>query len=170
MLCDNCKKNKAVFLVKEIMMGEERDIYLCQSCAFDKGLTEVVFDFKFNLKNFINSVIEVDDTIEELLSNNKVCEKCGTSLNEILEDGLLGCAHCFVSFMPVLTQIYSKVFNTKEHYGKIPIKLEKEVEILKRLEEYKIELQKAIKEENYERAAFLRDKIKELSQIKTDSN
>jgi protein arginine kinase activator len=83
------------------------------------------------------------------------CEKCGTSLKEYKKTHLLGCPGCydaFAKFFPkdleVKKVVYAKVTHTSELSGN--------------LMHLRSELKRAVEEENFERAADLRDEIQKL--------
>jgi len=55
-----------------------------------------------------------------------------------------------------------RIHGSTEHRGKIPKKAGGKMRVKREIEELKYQLEKAIKEEAYEKAAELRDKIREL--------
>ena len=44
------------------------------------------------------------------------CQKCGTSAEEILETGFVGCEKCYE--LPTVKQAVEKMFNGKKHKAK----------------------------------------------------
>jgi protein arginine kinase activator len=54
-----------------------------------------------------------------------------------------------------------------EHVGKLPQRAHREIELGDRMRALNQDLEKAVAEENYEDAAALRDKIKQLEHDKT---
>ena len=78
----------------------------------------------------------------------KICPECGTFLSEVRTTGKLGCSHCREAFSPEL-----EYFFTQDS---------KKEEITPTTEDLTAQLQDAIKKEDYELAATLRDQIKKL--------
>ena len=94
--------------------------------------------------------------------SRKVCDRCGTSFEEIMETGRLGCAHCYETFEHELARSIEKIHGKSKHIGKIPHSASGAIRRKNRLTELKVELNRAVAEQNFERAAELRDQIKEL--------
>ena len=44
---------------------------------------------------------------------NQICPKCGTSFEEILETGFVGCEKCYE--MPEVKQVVKRLFGEKKH-------------------------------------------------------
>ena len=82
----------------------------------------------------------------------------------IQKNGKFGCPRCYNNFYEYIFEIVSKCQDDTKHIGKIP------KNNIKYLEK---NLENMIKEENYEEAIILRDKIKQLtyqSQLNQNSN
>lgn len=85
--------------------------------------------------------------------------KCDTTLKEIIEKGRLGCPHCYTDFASNIKRVLMITQDGKvKHKGKVPKTQNKE----KRISDIEAAMQLAIKNENYEEAASLRDQIKNL--------
>lgn len=94
--------------------------------------------------------------IEETLSCEDKCLGCGISLEEIRQIGKMGCVNCYSIFKNQINLLLPQIQNGKiKHCGKKPSS--KSV-----VSDLKIQMNNAIKQEKYEEAAILRDKIKEL--------
>ncbi|SFC80411.1 UvrB/UvrC motif-containing protein [Clostridium uliginosum] len=165
MLCKKCKKNEAKINLVKIVNGEKNEIWLCENCA--KDISDIPF---------LNSIDEItglpfESILTGLLNNiggNKVkakqiiCPKCNLSYSEFEKNGKLGCSECYNAFSDVLQPIIKRIHGSIKHIGKIP-KFDGEALIKKRkIIKLKQELQNVIKLEEYEKAAVIRDQIKEL--------
>ncbi len=84
---------------------------------------------------------------------------------EFKKTGLMGCSECYVSFKNSLVPIIKRVQGNIEHVGKIPKKSGKEIMEKRQLLRLREELNRAINSEEYERAAELRDEIREVQRI-----
>jgi protein arginine kinase activator len=108
-------------------------------------------------------------------SKGLACSHCTTPLEQILTGGPVGCSECYTVFEK---QIFSDLVATDS----IPSFLQKKKELLhvgraphqakapplpSKLLALKEALTDALRRENYEQAAFIRDQIKTLSQEKS---
>lgn len=82
--------------------------------------------------------------------------------------GQLGCAECYQSFSSYLRPMFKRIQGDLEHIGKVPKRSGIKLVEKKKYVNLKKELQKAILEEEYERAAVLRDKIKDIENSRTE--
>ena len=172
MLCQKCNKAPASTHIKTIVNGQLQEYYLCSNCDSEQGYAKSFFN-TFDIGNLHGSLLTVNPT-----ENTDVrCPKCGISFDEITEFGKVGCAECYKTFNDKLTPMIQKLHGASIHKGKHPggsalrvqsneIKLVpvNEDNIKKKLRE----MEEAIKDQDFEKAAVLRDEIKELK--KNESN
>jgi protein arginine kinase activator len=93
------------------------------------------------------------------------CEQCGITWAEFRQSGLLGCPNDYQVFekdlMPLLQRAHE---NMSHHVGKVPTRRGNSGVPMKRqvdLTRLRKELAKAVEAEDYERAAKLRDQIRQ---------
>ena len=166
MLCQNCKKNEANTHIKRVINGEATQKHLCSSCAQSLGYDNFFSDFSFNLPSLFSSFF---DDRSLLLSENKTerCEICGCSFEDIIKSGNVGCSNCYAKFYTKLQPSLQRIHGKVKHSGKVPSGSAKPIEIKTETKEDKItslekEMAKAIETQNFERAAAIRDELKEL--------
>ncbi len=88
------------------------------------------------------------------------CPTCGLTLENFLATGRIGCSDCYEFYKKEFTPMIEKCQeSSNQHVGKMPNN-NKNV-MIKQLEE---ELANSIKKEDYENAALIKAKIKELGQ------
>ncbi len=96
------------------------------------------------------------------------CQYCGSTLNDIISTGHVGCANCYDKFEDRLSASIERLHGKTKHLGKSITYTEEAEEDDKgsenKLDELKADLKLAIQEQRFEDAAVLRDKIKELTQ------
>ena len=111
------------------------------------------------------------------------CGRCGTSLDSIKMGNPLGCAECYSVFGDVLIheliaqnripeklkQSLAVKKNQPVHVGKSPEKIAIGAPIASKLTALNEALNEALKKENYEQAAWLRDQIKTLKEKPNDT-
>ncbi len=163
MLCQHCQKNQATTHVKSIVNGEYTEYMLCNECAKEMGYTSLWSDMQGDFSSLLGSFFS--NALPERTQATR-CSKCKSSYNDIANSGKVGCAECYETFYSQLLPTVRKVHGNTEHCGKRPKVFEKPSEdnIPDKSESVvlKKELEKAVEEQNFEKAAELRDKIKEL--------
>ena len=182
MLCEICKKNQATFFYKQTKNGVTLEKNLCVTCAKDGGLSTSygLFDFDgISSDDFFGGLFGSFAAGQPKIVAAQKCEKCGTTLGELLHSGRVGCADCYTIFRKSLIPTITKIHGNVAHCGKSPIAdlavekteevkphetvvPEKELSDAEKIEELKSLLKKAIDEQEYEMAAQYRDSIKEL--------
>ena len=169
MLCDKCQKNPATVHIVNILNGNKKEMNLCHSCAHENqelafpGASISPFSFQNLLSGFVDHMGKVADqhSIPEIC-----CSNCGITAEEFKRTGLVGCEQCYKTFRSIVNPIIQRVQGKTEHKGKFPKKVGIELINKKKIVKLKEELQKAILEEEYEKAAILRDEIKNLQNSK----
>lgn len=175
MLCDICHKREAKIYYTEIKNGEKKEQYLCEECAAEhssfpapggEGLEATIGGFLSNILGNIYGTTYGTPKDQEKDSSLPVCEFCKTSYDEVLKTGKFGCAHCYDSFRNLVDKSLNQIQGANTHTGKKPAK-EKEAELapaptMTEQEKLAFKLQEAIEREEFEEAAKLRDRIREL--------
>jgi len=136
-------------------------MYLCEKCASEKGNAN--FISPLSLGDFLSSFLSKDigDSYVAAPNVHDVCDVCGMSFNDFQSTGKIGCSNCYKIFGDRLKPIIKRLHGSTEHVGKAPSGFTSS-RTSKEIEKLKEELNKAIQAEEYENAALLRDKIKEL--------
>lgn len=157
MICENCGKNEANVHLTQIINGQKQELNICENCAREiEG-----FQSPFSFQNILSGIMDyMSPAVQTVKSYEAVCKNCGTSYNDFKKTGLLGCSECYKSFAPYINTVVKRVQGNTEHAGKIPQKQGKGIIERRKLFKLKEELQKAIANEEFEKAAQLRDEIK----------
>ena len=163
MLCQNCGKNEATTHIKRIVNGDMTETHLCQGCAEHLGYDNMFSGFGFSLDEFFSGILGENLSLASS-SHEEKCPKCGSTFSDIAKNGKLGCADCYRKFydrlLPSLQRIHGKIKHTGKHAMITrPSEAQPKINPVAKLKE---DLQKAIEEQNFEQAAVLRDRIKEM--------
>ena len=161
MKCETCGKPATVHLT-EISGGKKIEKHLCETCA---AATEGV-------------PMKSHTPINELLTNfvlahsgapkeqAETCSHCGIGWSEFKQAGVFGCEHDYSAFEKDLTPLLQRAHEGATHHvGKVPTRRGGTNVPAKRVpdgDKLQKELKLAIKNEDYEKAAKLRDQIRKL--------
>ena len=95
--------------------------------------------------------------------DERSCPKCGLSFREFRQKGLLGCPHDYEAFRSLLSPLIERAHEGgAQHVGKVPRTAEATVQKQAGLVRLRQELEEAVQQENYERAAKVRDELSAL--------
>lgn len=179
MQCDKCQKEATVHITN-VVDNQKEEVHLCEDCAEQhdakiehilKNLdnAEEVTSVKITTESGVVSEMleQVEEALAEALGGipvrqkAKTCPDCGMTLQQFMKTGKFGCPNDYDFFMAELKPIIERIQGgNTQHVGKIPTKShvarEKQIEMLQ------TEMTAAIRKENYERAAQIRDTISEL--------
>lgn len=166
--CERCNKYKANVHIVKMFEGIKKELNICEKCAKELGefnLNSIVnVENAFSL-NILGGLIEYFNNNQQssiIKINDSKCPKCGTTYAEFKNSGFLGCDECYNQFIKILAIFIKRVQNSSEHVGKIPSRCGSDVIMKKELIMLRDKLQKAILAEEYEKAAEIRDNIKNI--------
>lgn len=164
MVCDLCGKHEASIFVQQIIDGKAKELYICGHCAKKYNLYADEKKMQVSLNAVFNNLSsrlhnkETDPADKRPL----LCPACGTSLQQIKTEGAIGCPLCFFYFRDSVLERMRSANGEIFYLGKLPEKLETFSECTMPLQQLKHELEKAVECEDYELAAYFRDRIKEM--------
>ena len=154
--CDKCGRDATVHLT-EIVDGEKIEKDLCEECAVSEGVT-------------IKTQVPISQILEELVLQSAAggelgrlkCDVCGITFMEFRQQGLLGCPNDYEAFEKVLVPLLERAHaGGSSHTGNVPgtapADQRKQTELLR----LRSQLREAVTGEDYERAAKIRDRIKD---------
>lgn len=187
MLCQNCNENEANVKYTQIINGVKKQMNLCDKCAKELGIDHISFNMPMNFSNFLGDIFEdmEQDFIPTIIKpETLLCDKCGNSYDNFIENGKFGCDNCYDTFESKMDTLLKNIHGVNRHVGrngrmigenkninqieskeniKDKDKLNKEDKKQAKMEELQARLKQEIKEERYEDAAKTRDEIKKLN-------
>jgi protein arginine kinase activator len=153
MKCHHCD-NQATVHLTQIINGQMHKMDLCESCAQEKGVTN---PDNLSIGSLLDDQPKFDSSTASL-----TCESCGTTHQDFKKGGRLGCEACYHVFRPVLEPLLDGMHAGINHLGKVPTRSVGKKKVVENEDALRKALQKAVEEENYEKAAELRDRLKKL--------
>lgn len=190
MLCERCKKNEANYYYHENVNGTEKTFHLCAECAGELEKSGEIKSFSkssfFGGDGFLDGFFGMDDMnslfsslfapksayAQSRLQNptETKCSLCGATFDELVRDGKAGCPKCYDVFAGELEESIRRIHGRSSHTGRAPLKFREKNEAKQKLHRLEKELKEEIKNENYERAAELRDEIRALRATENGEN
>jgi protein arginine kinase activator len=174
--CEACGQSEAVVHLTNIVGGRMEKLRLCAPCAAAKGfivepdgaalgaplpgqVNEILGKVMEALEAGLNDVVPGED-------EPAACPACGATLADFRKKGRLGCPHDYVAFEDELEKLLRRINGKSVHVGTLPAKAKERQGrrrfVKERIEALKRELDAAVRAENFEEAASLRDRLRDL--------
>jgi len=151
--CSECKR-KVKVLYKEIVGKTVTTTEMCDECPV------------------LKAKLQGEAPVSHEKGSKLCCERCGTTLEEVLTGQPLGCAECYTVFAEFIVKeliaadgIPSSLKQKPQtlHSGRSPEQTGS-LALSSKLASLHEALNEALKKENYEQAAYLRDQIKSITE------
>jgi len=160
--CDKCNKPATIHLT-DIADGKKSEVHFCEECAMAEGLVKAALPLTQLLQGLGIVQGPGGAIVKSAEPAELVCDVCGLSFSEFRQQGLLGCPHDYDAFSPSLEALVERAQEgASQHVGKVPRRAgsgqRRQTDILR----LRGALRAAVAQEEYERAAALRDEIKQL--------
>lgn len=162
MLCQNCNEREATVHVTKIINNQKQEMHLCEYCA--RKNEDINFDTTFTINNFLTGLLDSIHSSPFKVDYIKTtsCSKCGMNYGKFKQLGRLGCSECYKTFNEKLMPLIKRIQGSEKHTGKIPKKAGSRIRLKREIISLKKELRSAVDKEEFERAAKLRDRIRDL--------
>jgi protein arginine kinase activator len=174
MLCESCNKSDAVVHLVDVSNNSRAEKHLCKECADSQGAT-----IKSHMQQS-SAPKEASDVLPEIFqglstptgsAEAEACGHCGTTYRQFRSSGKFGCPECYGEFKVKVSDLLEKIHGRCEHTGKVPSTASEDIAQQKELQTQQkllqglyADLDKAVKDEDYERAAELRDEIQRMQE------
>lgn len=169
MKCDSCGKENANVHMTSIVNGVKEEHHYCQQCANQKeqgtgSMFSSMFDDSFFNNQFFANVMYP----QSALGNSKLsaCPQCGMTISVFNHQGRLGCDKCYEAFQQRLVPLIKRIQGSTSYEGRLPQRGAEDLKVEQTIKQLRNDLIQAVKEEQFEKAAQIRDEIKSLEQSK----
>lgn len=161
MLCEKCGKNHATTHIRSVVNGVVTEHNLCGYCAAAAGYTSAA---NSSIGDILVSMF--GDVLNSGIPSKTVrCECCGAAFSDVAETGRVGCSECYKTFYEQLLPYMQRVHGSTKHIGKIPNRAPLAVKQDENsIQNLRMKLNELIREEKFEEAAVIRDKIKKAQE------
>ena len=153
--CDHCAK-PAVVHNTVIVGGKVTEVHLCEEHAAAAGI-------QMPGHAPINALLGQLAQVSVTRARGPACAECGHSFHDFKGSGLLGCPACYGTFEATLGPVIERAQGgALQHVGRAPTRAAGDAQRSALLKKLMRDLEAAVAAEQYERAARLRDAIKDL--------
>ena len=171
MKCESCHERDATIVFTTVSGDEKRTLNLCPPCAQKESERQVDRTGSGAAQKVTPThaaeVKKVNVVVGHLTPSEPKtapCPGCGMTYEEFRKSGRLGCPQCYTAFGAAMRRLLKRIHGADAHTGRGPRAVGSAdpsagAETLGQLRQ---ELQRAVEEEAYERAAELRDRIARL--------
>ena len=170
MKCDGCKKKEAALVLHMITNGQVATRSLCIDCAkkAHQEMTQAFSTMGMAMTGMEEMRGAVNEQSKESLRLPKmICATCRTAYEDINDETVFGCPKCYQAFHEGVIDYLSSIRGPEK---KIESPKEQTSTMVMQVTEIELResLNQALLAEDYEQAANLRDRLKEL--IDTNGN
>jgi protein arginine kinase activator len=174
MLCEICQENPASVYVTDLVYEEDAPHgelgtpnlqQICATCAAELELPhgQLPGQSKAVLFKLLQKTAKRSQK-----AAGPSCGTCGLGLQEFRAQGRLGCADCYAAFGPHLGPLLLRMHQATQHKGRVPGLDQASLDRAQRIEQLREQMDLAIREEDYEGAARLRDELGQLEAQATE--
>lgn len=171
MLCQLCHYRQATVTCTQAINNTRQQIHLCAECAEQEGYAAAGPDpdfFDDVIPQFIDNEESAPPPSDETGADHR-CLRCGTSREEFERTGLLGCEWCYEAFADDLRILMRRLHGSTHHVGRRP-RPPRVLSTPSNILELRQELKRAIAEERFERAAEVRDLLRQCMKQQPDTD
>lgn len=147
MKCENCGRNEANFIYRSSINGRTEEHHLCQACAEKLGYTRRFFDQR-------------PSVMDSFFGNNSFFSSMPSLMGRMLENPF----DDFFDEMPAIGAVPVQEVQKERKDNLLSCEEQRRFSYLRQMNALKHAQKKAIHEEDFERAAQLRDEIRKLEE------
>jgi len=171
--CENCHKNVATVTVIEVpphdaeSAGPEGQLphseaHLCEICAQAKKLPNAT-----RTKKSLGDIWKLLQAsgVQQHQQTELTCPECGMTQSQLRSRGRVGCSRDYEVFADDIRDLLERVHGATEHIGRVPGQSSEELaaeERDRRIRALERHLESAVRDEEYETAARIRDELSAL--------
>jgi protein arginine kinase activator len=155
--CQRCQSPATLHITEITGPTQFEEVHLCEQCATkysqepDKGKGG-------------KGAKELAAEADEGLFSKHACPDCGLKFVDFRNSGRLGCPRDYASFREDLLPLLENIHGETKHCGKTPRRFPQAKKNEAELTQLRNRLKQAVTREDYEEAARLRDRIKQLEE------
>jgi protein arginine kinase activator len=164
MICQSCNQREANVHITKIINGVKTEMHLCDECAKKQDVnvgSAFNFSSPMSFQNILDGFFEIMGGVPKQIESIE-CPVCHMTIDDFRKTGRLGCGNCYKTFEEDVNPLIRRIHGNIQHTGKVPSRTGGELKIKRDIDVLRDNLKTAINNEEYEKAADIRDMIKEL--------
>jgi len=162
-ICGECGEREAEVHLTQVVGGEAKTLALCGACAAEKGIQAGTPPSDTPLGLFLSTIWEGAAQAPEGEPAGR-CPRCGATFADFRDKGRLGCDACWTAFEAPLRVLIRRYHGSTRHLGRRPGLTAGAAAggagEAPTVEELRDQLRRAVEAEDFERAASLRDQLR----------
>jgi protein arginine kinase activator len=160
--CQSCRSRPATWHLTDFVGGEAIQQHFCEECykQRDDALPS-------ETTAFASLIAAMVPELKEMALRQ--CPQCGLDYLEFRQTLRLGCPNDYEAFDQALERLLERIHGATRHTGKAARLAVAEQDVRARLRSLRKEQKEAIAREDYEQAAQLRDRIREIQEHGLDA-
>ena len=160
MQCEICHLRPASRAVTRKVGGEARELYVCDACARTAASPVASADGSGPERDVSDLLFSIGFPVPaSKKARDRICPGCGLSRGELREKRRFGCPRCYGTFETDVRTFLSEQIPAAPHSRETPAEAIREREVAK----LKASLSKAVKEDRYEDASAIADRLRALN-------
>ncbi len=168
-MCQQCHERPAQYHLTSVVEGQTvQELHLCERCAAEREVIPPP-DAPVSVHGWLASLLgglgEGASAVAPPGAGAPAalrCARCGITYAEFARTGLLGCPDCYDAFAKELDPVVRRAQGRTRHEGKVPSRTGDAIRRRRELADLRRELDAAVGQQAFERAAALRDRIRAL--------
>jgi protein arginine kinase activator len=149
-MCEECGVRPANIHLTQIVENETQSFHLCEECARKRGI-----NISIEEQNISLSAVSPEPVEKVEQEPDRECPVCRMKLSEFRSKGRLGCPDCYRAFEEEIGALLLQSHGSTLHKGKMYRKSALDKQEKTDVSQLRSELNIAIKNEEFERAAQL---------------
>jgi protein arginine kinase activator len=163
MICEHCKQRHASVTITQVQNGTKLERHYCEVCAsqfhpFHFDAQEEPISLHQLMSNWFGMPTKKTQAEPKKALN---CPSCGFTYRQFLKVGKFGCPTCYDTFRSQLPSVLQRIQADVQHVG-YKQQNDQSLKIQDQIDTLRQQMHIAISEENFEKAAQLRDQIRSL--------
>jgi len=157
-MCEECGQRPATWHLTDLVGGKPVQHHLCEECYAKK------YGVKLGQSHvtLAQLLAALAPELKEMAGTR--CPVCGLSYLEFRQSQRLGCPNDYEAFKAPLEKLLEQVHGSTRHCGKVPPRAGKEAALRSEMRLLKKQQERAIAAQDYELAARLRDRIRQIQE------
>jgi protein arginine kinase activator len=159
MKCQKCHNAATLHITEVISEDHFEELHLCEQCA-----NKYLYEPQQKGAGAKGTAEPGPESEESGLFPQRECPLCGIKFIEFRNTSRLGCPNDYQEFREELSPLLESIHGETRHCGKTPRRLPQNKQTQSELIQLRNRLKQAVTKEDYEEAARLRDRIRQLEE------